>query len=57
MEPKYKSARYHTRNRLTSELQSSRDEDSVGCDQLRIRHLGPELELLEPSLFFLREPI
>jgi hypothetical protein len=37
---------------LTSQLHSSRHVDSVGCDQLRIRHLGTELELLEPSLFF-----
>jgi hypothetical protein len=37
-------------DRLTSALHPSRHVDSIGCDQLRIRHLCPELELLEPSL-------
>src|SRR5216684_5548386 len=45
-------AHYHTRNRLTSPLLPGRHVDSVGCDQLCIRHLCTELELLEPSLSF-----
>ena len=48
----FKTALYHAHNRLTSQLHSSRHVNSVGCDQLRIRHLCTELELLEPSLFF-----
>ena len=42
----------HTHHRLTSPLHPSRHVDSVGCDQLRIRHLCTELEQLEPSLSF-----
>ncbi len=44
--------RSHPQNASTSQLQSSRHVDSVGCDQLRIRHFGTQLDLLEPSLFF-----
>ena len=42
----------HTHSRLTSPLHPSPHVDSVGCDQLCIRHLCTELELLEPSLSF-----
>jgi hypothetical protein len=48
----FKTAQRHTHNRLTSPLHPGRHVDSVGCDQLRIRHLGTELELLESSLSF-----
>ncbi len=39
-------------NHRLSQLQSSRHVDSVGRDQLRIRHFGTQLDLLEASLFF-----
>jgi len=49
---RFKTAHDHTHHRLTSPLHPTRHVDSVGCYQLRIRHLGTELELLEPSLSF-----
>src|SRR5436305_11600892 len=39
-------------NHRLSQLQSSRHVDSVGRDQLRIRHFGTQLDLLESGLFF-----
>ena len=44
--------RSRPQNASTSQLQSGWHVDSVGCDQLRIRHFGTQLDLLEASLLF-----